>query len=240
MKRILILALAGAATTGAWAVTPPAPAPAAAAASGPQTEEDKTVYAIGVLLSRNIKSFALNEHELKVVQSGFADGLKSAKPAIDADAYMPKVQAFAQARTVAAAAKVKDAGKAFRDKAATEKDTTVLPSGVIVTTLVAGTGATPVATDKVKVHYEGKLIDGTVFDSSIKRGEPATFALSGVVPCWTEGLQHLKVGGKSRLICPSETAYGDRGAPPSIPGGATLVFQVELLDIVKDADPATK
>jgi FKBP-type peptidyl-prolyl cis-trans isomerase FkpA len=83
------------------------------------------------------------------------------------------------------------------------------------------------------VHYEGKLIDGTVFDSSIKRGEPATFPLSGVVPCWTEAVQRMKVGGKSRILCPSDVAYGDRGQPPSIPGGSTLDFTVELLEIVK-------
>jgi FKBP-type peptidyl-prolyl cis-trans isomerase FkpA/FKBP-type peptidyl-prolyl cis-trans isomerase FklB len=85
----------------------------------------------------------------------------------------------------------------------------------------------------VKVHYHGTLSDGTVFDSSVKRGEPATFPLNGVIPCWTEGVQQMKVGGKSRLVCPSELAYGDRGAPPLIRPGATLVFEVELLEILK-------
>jgi FKBP-type peptidyl-prolyl cis-trans isomerase FkpA/FKBP-type peptidyl-prolyl cis-trans isomerase FklB len=85
----------------------------------------------------------------------------------------------------------------------------------------------------VKVHYHGTLVDGTVFDSSVQRGEPVTFALDGVIKCWTEGVQQMKVGGKARLVCPADTAYGDRGAPPRIKPGATLVFEVELLEIVK-------
>ena len=89
------------------------------------------------------------------------------------------------------------------------------------------------ATDKVKVHYHGTLIDGTVFDSSVERKQPIDFALNGVIPCWTEGVQMMKVGGKARLVCPSEIAYGDNGAPPKIKPGATLVFDVELLEIVK-------
>src|SRR3954451_10445398 len=96
-----------------------------------------------------------------------------------------------------------------------------------------GTGAQPKATDQVKVHYEGRLIDGKVFDSSIQRGEPTTFPLNGVIPCWTEAVQLMKVGGKSKVVCPSELAYGERGAPPQIPPGSTLIFEVQLLDIVK-------
>lgn len=106
-----------------------------------------------------------------------------------------------------------------------------LPSGVVVTHLKAGSGAQPKASNTVKVHYEGKLKDGTVFDSSYKRGEPATFPLGGVIPCWTEGVQTLKVGGKATLSCPSATAYGSRGAGGVIPPNADLTFTVELLGI---------
>ena len=106
-----------------------------------------------------------------------------------------------------------------------------LPSGVVVTHLTAGTGAKPTASNTVKVHYEGKLKDGTVFDSSYKRGEPAVFPLSRVIPCWTEGVQTLKVGGKATLQCPSKTAYGPSGAGGVIPPNADLTFTVELIGI---------
>jgi len=224
MSRLFTLVLMCAASTAAWSAAP---------AAGPQTEEEKTAYAIGQIVGSNLKSFTFTKEEMPMVESGFAVGLAGTKPAIDVDSYRTKAQALQVARSAALVAKTKEAGKAFRDKAATAKNTETTASGIVITTLSAGTGALPTAADKVKVHYEGKLIDGTVFDSSIKRGEPATFPLSGVVPCWTEAVQRLKVGGKSRIICPAELAYGDHGQPPSIPGGATLDFTVELLDIVK-------
>ena len=96
-----------------------------------------------------------------------------------------------------------------------------------------GTGPSPKATDKVKVHYHGTLPDGTVFDSSVQRGEPIVLPLERRDPCWTEGVQMMKVGGKSKLVCPSDIAYGDQGRPPAIKPGATLVFEVELLEIAK-------
>ena len=97
--------------------------------------------------------------------------------------------------------------------------------------LKAGTGASPKASDTVKVNYRGTLMDGTEFDSSYKRNQPTTFPLNGVIKCWTEGVQKMKVGGKAQLVCPSELAYGDQGHPPVIPPGATLTFEVELLEI---------
>jgi len=121
--------------------------------------------------------------------------------------------------------------KAALDKAAAEPGAIRTPSGLVYRELRAGTGASPKPTDGVTVNYRGTLTNGTEFDSSYKRNEPAQFPLNQVVPCWTEGLQRMKVGGKSRLVCPSGLAYGDRGAPPDIPGGATLVFEVELLSI---------
>lgn len=114
--------------------------------------------------------------------------------------------------------------------AATEIKT---PSGIGITHLTAGTGAMPKATDTVKVHYRGTLTDGREFDSSYKRGQPASFPLNRVIPCWTEGVQTIKVGGKAKLSCPSNLAYGSRGVPGTIPPDSTLIFEIELLDIAK-------
>ncbi len=129
---------------------------------------------------------------------------------VDLQTYSPKVQELQKSRMSAAAAVEKKAGQAFLDKAATEKGATKTASGLIITTTKPGNGASPKPTDKVKVHYTGTLTDGTVFDSSVERKEPATFQLNSVIPCWTEGVQLMKVGGKAKLVCPSAVAYGDR------------------------------
>lgn len=122
---------------------------------------------------------------------------------------------------------------AYLVKAAQEPGAVKTPSGLIYTELKAGTGAQPGATINVTVHYRGTLTNGTEFDSSYSRKEPATFPLNGVIPCWTEGVQKMKEGGKARLVCPSKIAYGSRGAGADIPPNATLVFEVELLKVGK-------
>ena len=207
---------------------------AAAAGPEPKTEEQKTLYAIGIAVSRSLVPFNFTEAEMEYVKAGISDGVNGKDQKIDMKTYGPKIQELQKARMSAAAATEKKAGQAYLDKAATEKGATKTASGLIITTIKPGNGASPKATDKVKVHYTGTLTDGTVFDSSVQRNEPATFQLDRVIPCWTEGVQLMKVGGKARLVCPSSIAYGDRGAPQSkIKPGATLVFDVELLDIVK-------
>jgi FKBP-type peptidyl-prolyl cis-trans isomerase FkpA/FKBP-type peptidyl-prolyl cis-trans isomerase FklB len=151
---------------------------------------------------------------------------------VELETWGPKIQELATSRRAAAAAEEKKSADVFLAKAAAEKGAVKKPSGLIVKELKAGTGASPKATDQVKVHYHGTLIDGTVFDSSVQRGQPATFPLNRVIPCWTEGVQTMKVGGKSRLVCPSSIGYGDAGSGDKIKPGAALVFEVELLEIL--------
>lgn len=212
-----------------------APASPAHAQAAPElkTEEQKTLYAIGLAVAGSLAAFALSPADLEVVKSGITDGVLNRQRQVDLQAYMPKIQEMQRARASVVAAAEQKAGQAALDKAAAEKGATKTASGLVMVPIKVGTGAAPKATDRVKVHYHGTLADGAVFDSSVQRGEPATFPLNGVIPCWTEGLQLMKVGGKSRLVCPAAIAYGDRGAPPRIKPGSTLTFEVELLEIVK-------
>lgn len=202
-------------------------------AAEPTTEEQKTFYVLGLAVSQSLATFNLSAAELELVKDGFTDGILHKTPKADLQTYGPKLQELQKTRVSAAAAEEKKVGQGFLDKAAAAQGATKTASGLIITTLKPGTGDSPKATDKVKVHYHGTLTDGTVFDSSVQRGEPAAFPLNGVIRCWTEGVQMMKIGGKSRLVCPADLAYGDRGAPPRIKPGATIVFEVELLEIVK-------
>lgn len=203
-----------------------------AAAAGPEltTEDQKTVYALGLNIAQSLAVFSLTPAEVDLVVAGFRDGTAKS-PKVDFATYAPLVSKLAQQRQAAGAEIEKKDGAVFLEKMAKEKGAEKTASGLIYIPVSAGTGATPKATDRVKVHYKGTLRDGSVFDSSIERGQPASFPLNGVIGCWTEGLQKMKVGGKAKLACPSSIAYGDRGAPPKIKPGAALLFEVELLGI---------
>jgi FKBP-type peptidyl-prolyl cis-trans isomerase FkpA len=195
-----------------------------------RNEDEKALYALGAMLASNITSFELTAEELKHVQAGFADGALQ-KDVGDLRAYVPQLEKLHSTRAAAAAEREKKAGEAYLAKAAAEEGAQKTESGIVYKEITPGTGPSPKQTDVVKVHYHGTLQNGKVFDSSIERNEPAVFPLAGVIPCWTEGVQLMKIGGKSRLVCPAETAYGERGAPPHIMPGATLIFEVELLGI---------
>ena len=215
------------------AIAVAAPAIAQTAGKAPQSEEDKTLYFLGTLAARNLAPLALSEKELAVVQSGMRDALAGRAADLDPQTYGPRVQALMEARVRAGAEEEKAASAAFLASEAAKPGVRKLDSGLLVTEVKAGTGDQPTVNDTIVVHYHGTLRDGTVFDSSVERGEPFRTQLSRLVPCWQEGVLTMRVGGKSRLVCPSDLAYGDAGAGPVIKGGAALVFDIELLEIVK-------
>lgn len=223
MRRLLLALLASLLLSGSAAGAPPEL----------RTEEEKTFYALGLVVARSLAGFTLSPAELELVQAGLADAVLGRSPRVDLPAYVARLQELQRTRTAALAAAERKAGQAFLDRAATEPGATRTKSGLVIRTLKAGTGASPTGADQVRVHYHGTLTDGSVFDSSVTRGQPVVFPVGGVIPCWSEALQRMKAGGKSRIVCPPELAYGDRGMPPLIKPGATLVFEVELLEVIK-------
>lgn len=243
MKSALLrgLSLAACALTLA-ACNKPATAPAAAASPAPtgvagMTDDQKTLYTMGFIAGGNFTQFKLSAEEFAVFSKGLEASSLGKKAELDLATYQPRIEPFLQAKVaqarvanvgVAQARKTADAP--FLAKAAAEAGAVKLESGAIVQTLTPGKGDSPKPTSTVRVHYEGKLTDGTVFDSSLQRGEPVEFPLNQVIPCWSQGVARMKLGEKARLTCPSDTAYGDQGNP-TIPPGATLIFEVELLSI---------
>ncbi len=203
-----------------------------ALAADPQTDDQKAFYALGVGLSKQLVQLQpLSPQEIDLLTAGLSDALSGKPTKADPDQYGTKIREIAQARMKSQAEVEKKKGQEFLEKAAKEKGAKKTESGLVYQEITPGSGDQPKATDTVKVNYRGTLTDGTEFDSSYKRNQPATFPLSGVIKCWTEGLQLMKVGGKAKLVCPSDIAYGDRGSPPTIKPGSTLVFEVELLGI---------
>lgn len=214
-----------AARTAPAAVKKPVPPPK------PMTDEEKTIYALGLSLYRSLAQFDLTPAELDLVKKAVTDAA-AGKPAEELQTWGPKIQELATTRAARVAEKQKALSAAYLAKAAAEPGAQKTESGLVYKELRPGAGDSPKATDTVKVNYRGTLVDGIEFDSSYKRPEPAQFPLNGVIKCWTEGVQKMKPGGKSLLVCPSDLAYGDAGRP-GIPGGATLVFEIELLEIAK-------
>lgn len=236
MKKLIpMLCLTG---TLAFANDPAAKAPAdapVAAKPAPLTPEErqKVLYAFGALIAQRtpLAQAGLDEAELVEVLAGFTDAtLNKPLKVTTADA-MPKVDQFLKERQKQRGELEKEKGKKYLEEQAAAPGAKKTASGLIYFETQAGTGAQPVPTDTVKVHYRGTLVNGTEFDSSFKRGTPAEFPLSGVIKCWTEGVAMMKVGGKAKLVCPSDIAYGERGAGGSIPPNSVLNFEVELIAI---------
>jgi FKBP-type peptidyl-prolyl cis-trans isomerase FkpA len=202
------------------------------AAAQPATEDEKALYSIGVIMARQADVFDLAPNERDFVLQGVVDALQGRKPVVEPDAYQQKINQLAQERMKNNAEKQKVKSREFLEKAATETGAQKTASGLIYTSIEEGTGIQPTEADTVKVHYTGTLIDGHVFDSSVRRGKPAEFKLNQVIKCWTEGVAKMKVGGRAKLVCPSSIAYGEQGRPPIIPGEAALIFDVQLLDVI--------
>lgn len=201
------------------------------AAAADMTEHQKVLYAVGQVLADQVGVFALTPEELKSVEQGLRDGVTGAKSAVDMTVYGPRIKPLAEERAAAAAKKSEAQGEALLARAAAEKGARKGAGGIIYRSLRAGSGATPKAEDTVTVNYRGTLPDGKEFDSSYKRGQPADLALGGVIKCWSTGLQMMKVGGKAKLTCPPQTAYGERSVGGVIPANSTLTFEIELLAI---------
>lgn len=207
--------------------------PSAIAQEELPTADARTLYTLGQLISRTLEGFSLTPQELAWVKSGLDDGVLRRSPKVDLAAEAAALPALQESRRTATLQRERTTGAAYLSAALQQPGVQRHASGLVMQPLAVGAGETPSALDHVNVHYEGKLIDGTVFESSRQHGKPATLPVRGVIPCWSEALQAMRVGGRSRVICPAELAYGDKGSPPAVKPGATLVFDIELLGVVR-------
>jgi FKBP-type peptidyl-prolyl cis-trans isomerase len=232
MRTLTALALALALAAPARAEAPKAAASKAQAATpAAKADPDRTLRAVGLAVAKSLEPFGLTPAELETVLKGVREGA-AGKVALSMEDQQA-VQELVTARRAQQGEVQKKKGAEHLEKAAKEKGAVKTGSGLVYVPLKDGDGPSPAAGDKVKVNYKGQLVDGQVFDASDRHGGPVSFPLDGVIPCWTEGVQKMKVGGKARLVCPPAIAYGDRGAGADVPPGATLDFEVELLEIVK-------
>jgi FKBP-type peptidyl-prolyl cis-trans isomerase len=225
---LLTTCLAGCSRGEADDASEAAPAPSRSPAAG----EDDALYALGGWLARELAGVKFEEKDLKPIQEGLADALLRRPLRVEPRAVAQRVQKLLGDRRAATAAEEKLAAQAFLAEARQQPGARRTTNGVVYQSLADGRGEAPKLTDRVRVQYQGTLRDGSTFDSSYERGKPAVFGLDQVVPCWTEALQLMKPGGKARITCPSDLAYGDRGLPGRILPGAPLRFEIELLEIL--------
>jgi FKBP-type peptidyl-prolyl cis-trans isomerase FklB len=242
MKQVLLPALVLTLGIAANAQTKPAAKPASKAkppvagatkqaAPVMKNAIDSFSYALGLSMAGFYKEQGVENINTSLVTRAIND-LKSGKPLLDENQVNNCIITFMQAAKAREAEPAKREGQAFLDSNKTKPGVVTLPSGLQYKIVKEGTGAKPQAGDRVKVHYQGSLTNGKVFDSSIQRGEPIEFGVSEVIRGWTEALQLMPVGSRWQLYIPSDLGYGDAGAGTDIPPGATLIFDVELLDIV--------
>jgi FKBP-type peptidyl-prolyl cis-trans isomerase len=211
----------------------------AAASKGLESQKQKASYGVGMNVGKSFRS-DLIDLDIDAFMNGFKDALAGKESAVstaDLEKAMADLRADVSKKSEERAAANKKSGEDFLAKNKTNKDVKTTESGPQYTIEKEGTGPTPKATDSVKVHYRGTLIDGTEFDSSYKRGEPAVFPVGGVIKGWGEALQLMKVGSKWKVFIPSAIAYGEQGQPPIIPPASVLIFEIELLGIEKSEAP---
>jgi FKBP-type peptidyl-prolyl cis-trans isomerase len=191
-----------------------------------------TSYAFGMLLSLQFKDLGL-VFDYNAFMQGFRESLEGKEPKFSVNDAIAKADAAYMAALASQSETLKEEETAYLATNMKKEGIVVTASGLQYEVITEGTGETPVGTDTVKVHYEGSLIDGTIFDSSYTRGEPTEFSLGGVIPGWSEGIQLMREGSVYRFYIPSELAYGEQGAGGSIPPYSTLIFKVELLSIIQ-------
>ncbi len=191
----------------------------------------KASYGIGVLISSNLKKQGSDSLDIEVLTAAINDLFQNKPLKMSEQECLTVVQPYMQQAMERKSAKLKEEGQAFLLANKSKEGVKVTASGLQYKVLTAGKGKSPGAKDNATVHYTGKLVDGSVFDSSVERGTPATFEVGGVIPGWTEALQLMKEGDKWMLFIPYDLAYGDRGSPPQIPPFSTLIFEVELIKV---------
>ena len=217
---------------------PARPMASGASAGAVMSSQDSVSYSIGLFMAQSLKQQGMTDLNTALLMRGMNDALKDQKTQLSLEQAGQVMNAYQQNQITARSAGNKKIGAAFLTENKAKAGVTTTASGLQYLVEKEGTGAKPTATDRVKVHYTGRLLDGTVFDSSVERG-PTEFGVGEVIRGWTEALQLMPVGSKWKLFIPAELAYGDRGAGQEIKPGSTLVFDVELLEIVKAPNAGT-
>jgi FKBP-type peptidyl-prolyl cis-trans isomerase FklB len=232
MKNLWVLAIGSLLMTGC-AETEPSESNTSEVSVTLETKLDSVCYGLGIDIADNLKRQGFGNLNVEAMAKGFQDILNDSELAISKEEVGPLLNEYMEQMQVEKAKEATKEGSAYLAKNGERKEVTVLPSGLQYEVLTSGSGATPGLNDKVTTHYTGTLLDGTVFDSSVERGQPASFPVSGVIKGWTEALQLMKEGDKWKLYIPYDLAYGERGAGAQIGPYATLIFEIELISVDK-------